>query len=284
MSNARFGLRVRSGSVGSIIQGLPDNSFLLDQYPISVAAFSFRLLRRNYSGSCIRVRRSSDNLEQDIGFNNNAILDIDSLTSFTSGGDSYISRWYDQSGNQRHLSQTALLSQPQIVYAGVVSTYNNKIVLNSSTNKNLIATGFTFNTLVNQLGIFGVTLLPVTGGGLLEFATTDNSGTPNFLFRNNSTNIQIWTNGAYFLSGNKLANPYNLVSLLSITGNWQLYLNDTSVGTGSRVNAGTAPLRLFSGVPGFYNSIVQEIVFYSTDQTSNRVGIQANINSYYNIY
>ena len=52
------------GTIGNIVisQGL------LDVYPNAAAAYSLRLLREAYSGSAIRVRRSSDSAEQDIGF------------------------------------------------------------------------------------------------------------------------------------------------------------------------------------------------------------------------
>ena len=41
---------------------------LLDIYTGAAAAYSVRKLRNAYTGSAIRVRRSSDNTEQDIGF------------------------------------------------------------------------------------------------------------------------------------------------------------------------------------------------------------------------
>ena len=42
-------------------------SYLLDQYSGAVGAFALNKLDCDYSGSAIRVRRSSDNSEQDIG-------------------------------------------------------------------------------------------------------------------------------------------------------------------------------------------------------------------------
>jgi hypothetical protein len=41
---------------------------LLDDYPTAAAAYSLRKLRNGYSGNAIRVRRSSDNAELNIGF------------------------------------------------------------------------------------------------------------------------------------------------------------------------------------------------------------------------
>jgi type III restriction enzyme len=45
------------------------DNLLLDQYSGAAAAYSLRKLSTSYSGSAIRVRRSSDNAEQNIGFN-----------------------------------------------------------------------------------------------------------------------------------------------------------------------------------------------------------------------
>jgi len=56
-------------------------SLLLDLYPEASAAYSLRKLRNTYIGSAIRVRRSSDNTETDIGFVNDT-LDTGSLNNF----------------------------------------------------------------------------------------------------------------------------------------------------------------------------------------------------------
>ena len=81
-------------------------SLLLDLYPSAAAAYSVRLLRTAYTGSAIRVRRSSDNAEQNIGFTALGNLDESSLTSFCSGTDGFVTTWYDQSGNGRNATQS----------------------------------------------------------------------------------------------------------------------------------------------------------------------------------
>ena len=79
-----------------------------------------RLLDSSYVGSAIRVRRSSDNTEQDIGFNVFGELDTVSLLAFAGTGDAFVKTWYDQSGNSNDATQTATGSQPQIVSSGAV--------------------------------------------------------------------------------------------------------------------------------------------------------------------
>lgn len=60
-----------------------DNLGVLDLVPEqAAAAYSIRKLSKDYNGPAIRVRRSSDNAEQDIGFDGSGNLDIDAITNF----------------------------------------------------------------------------------------------------------------------------------------------------------------------------------------------------------
>ena len=102
------------------------NTPLLDTYSGAAAAYSLRLLDSSYVGSAIRVRRSSDNTEQDIGFNVFGELDTVSLLAFAGTGDAFVKTWYDQSGNSNDATQTATGSQPQIVSSGAVIVENGK--------------------------------------------------------------------------------------------------------------------------------------------------------------
>jgi len=55
---------------------------LLDTYSAAELAFSLRRLKSTYSGYAIKVRRSSDNLEQDINFNSDGDLNETTLLNF----------------------------------------------------------------------------------------------------------------------------------------------------------------------------------------------------------
>jgi len=103
---------------------------LLDLYPNAAAAYSVRKLRTAYAGSCIRVRRSSDNTEQDIGFIANE-LDTAALLAFVGSGNGFVTTWYDQSTTSGlNVTQTSAGSQPRIVNGGVVELENGKPALN----------------------------------------------------------------------------------------------------------------------------------------------------------
>ena len=87
-------------------------NLLLDTYTGAAAAYSLRKLRTLYTGDAIRVRRSSDNTEQDIGFSTYSVsLDTVSLLAFAGTGDAFVKTWYDQSGNSNDATQTTTVNQ-----------------------------------------------------------------------------------------------------------------------------------------------------------------------------
>jgi len=97
-------------------------------------ALSLRDLRPDLSTFAVRVRRSSDNTEQDIGFDEYGNLDQSSLLQFVNGNSNgaavagamgYVSIWYDQSGNGSDATQTNAGKQGVIVSNGVLQTANN---------------------------------------------------------------------------------------------------------------------------------------------------------------
>lgn len=84
--------------------------------------YSLRRQLSAYSGSSIKVRRSSDSTEQDIGFINDS-LDTAALLTFCGAGDGFISKFYDQSGAGNDFAQTTTTKQPKIVASGVLNAY-----------------------------------------------------------------------------------------------------------------------------------------------------------------
>lgn len=98
---------------------------LLDQLTTApAAAYGLRKLKSTYAGSAIRIRRSSDNTEQDIGFTGSN-LNTASISSFVGSSDAYVTTLYDQSGNAKHLTQATNNSQPILVLAGTLQTQNS---------------------------------------------------------------------------------------------------------------------------------------------------------------
>jgi hypothetical protein len=93
----------------------------LDAYTANLwSAYGLVKLRTGYAGSAIRVRRSSDNTEADIGFSGNALDTAALLAHVTGSLHGYVTKWYDQSGNARDWEQSTAGRQPIIVMSGEV--------------------------------------------------------------------------------------------------------------------------------------------------------------------
>lgn len=79
-----------------------------------VSVHSLVKIINGYTGACIRIRRSSDDSESDIGFNDENNLDVSSLKSFLNGSTGYLTKYYDQKETYDLVNATTS-SQPLIV-------------------------------------------------------------------------------------------------------------------------------------------------------------------------
>jgi hypothetical protein len=74
-------------------------------------------------GPVVRVRRDSDNVEREVGFDGDTV-DTQALTDFANGGNVYVVKIYDQTTGTEHKTQSTQADQPQIVSSGSVLTLN----------------------------------------------------------------------------------------------------------------------------------------------------------------
>lgn len=266
---------------------------LLDTYPNAAAAYSLRLLKSDYSGNAIRVRRSSDNAEQDIAFSTGN-LDTTALTSFCSGTNGFVTTWYDQSGNSKNAVQTTAANQPQIVNSGAIININGKASIKfDGTNDSLLNSTFT-NINVNQ---FFVNQVLSHNGSTLNSASltlSDGLSQPagsSFLtvYPYRLSRYSLFYNGVSVDFG---ANPIasgqlNLTLEQTSSTNRSGYINTTSLSTNT-ANLSILDLNnLYIGtndVAQNFDGNIQETIVYLSDNSSNRTGIQSEINTYYAIY
>lgn len=95
---------------------------VLDTVTGSAVAYSLRRLRTAHAGAAIRVRRSGDSAQLDIGFTPLGQLDTVALLAHCGGNTGHIVTWYDQSGNGRNMGQGLTARQPPIVASGSIIT------------------------------------------------------------------------------------------------------------------------------------------------------------------
>ena len=96
------------------------NTGVLDDIPLPEAAFSLRRLFTDYEGRQACIRRSSDNLYASIYMDTGGVIvriggtTETNLTTWLNGATAYVTHWYDQSGNGKHLSQISTSLQPEL--------------------------------------------------------------------------------------------------------------------------------------------------------------------------
>jgi hypothetical protein len=285
-----FGDKLVAGQLPTqlgLIGSLNITPFLLDLYPNASAAYSLRLLRGAYTGSAIRVRRSSDNAESDIGFSGEN-LDTSALTSFCSGTDGFVTTWYDQSGNAKNVTQTTAIYQPQIVSSGNVININSKpsIKMNSvfdilryqgtggTSSSNTMAVVFKFN----NIGGYGVTM------------AMGNTNTTSFaLLGSGAGNLRsLYSLGQESRDGSYTTNQeiWGSTTALSSAKFWFNGTSQTITNPSVTYTANLADISIGNDPSGSTRlPNMQECVYWAVTQTdTDLVGINKNQNTYFNVY
>jgi hypothetical protein len=247
---------------------------ILDQLGITAAgAYSLRRVRSAYTGNAIRVRRSPDNAEANIGFTPSGDLDTAALLTHVGSGNGFVTTWYDQSGNGRNAAQTDPTFQPQIVSNGALITENGRAYIDFVGNKGLgisnynALLAFTAAVLKSDTSVFSQYHAIFDGaagrrGGILELNRT--------YFHNSVFPTAVWKNGT------ALANPFDLAP---ITTPFQVSIQNSGVG-----NVLNGRIGNFDNLPiGGAAKQSETIVFSAVPSTTNRQTLERNIGAYYGI-
>ena len=258
----------------STAQVAPAFTGLLDTYSGASVAYSLRLLSSTYSGSAIRVRRSDDNAEQDIGFRINE-LDTSTLETFSIGSDCFVVTWYDQSGGTNNATQTTASAQPKIVSSGTTITEGGKptIDLSSSTYFDLeLASGYNLFSVISLADKQFVYSKSTDSNMYIRQRTF--GGVDKYRFRK--------TTSDYTFSGGHIVNTRFLFNH-NISNNFVQQNGTQNTGTPSTPTEMSFD-RLFANISGGNNvtGVVQEFIVW--DNGNNNEGIETNINDFYSIF
>ena len=253
---------------------------LLDTYSGAAAAYSLRQLSSTYSGDAIVVTTNGSD-SASIGFANNE-LDTASLEAFAGSGDAYVSVWYDQSGNGNNVTQTSFSAMPKIVSAGSTILENGKAAVKfDGVNDYLKNTSI----VLNQPNTYFVTAKYNLLAVLNRLFDGGVSGTTRNSMFQNANMFQYFA--GLTLTGASEDNNQNLHYLLVNGTSSEAATNGLTAYTGDvgsqNLNGLTLAAR-WDGVANFSDIVIQELVVYGTAQSTNRTGIEANINDYFSIY
>ena len=267
---------------------------LLDEYSGAAAAYSLRSLSTSTT-NVVKVRRSGDDAELD--FTASEVSDGTLAAWVVAGGgteDGFVTTWYDQSGNANNATQATAANQPKIVSSGTLVEENSKAAIDFDGTDDLLTI------------TAGSSILPSTGD-LSSFSvfSGDTAGV-GYIYSNSTSSDDRHGIGLQFFSG-----ALRITGAIRIGGTWSIYeeqlisadqqylLSAFKSGVdfyvdGIKSTGGTNGLFAAANITfnigantnnsATLNGKLQEIIFFDSDESANRTGIESNINAHYNIY
>lgn len=282
-------------------QVAPD-TLLLDAgyYPNASVAYGFIKYRTAYTGNCILVRRSSDNTTLNIGFVG-IYLDTAAMKAFVGSNNGFIQTWYDQSENGNNATQGNTGQQPRIITSGVVERDDNGNVA----ARFIDASGATVGMVLNLTSIpysassaniwtFNV-VQPINAGFFAQtWGSTANtrgfqvdypaSGRTFRILTQRSGGLSLGTSTATYTDGVAhlrvdAANRTNLLGWVNNTSVISAADSNTDFTMPTTTNIGNAAENAITS-----DHRIVSLIMYTSNQSSNRTGIQTKLNNYFSIY
>lgn len=274
----------------------PPADCLLDTYTGAAVAYSLRKLDKDYAGSAIRVRRKSDNTEQNIGFVSDGHLDTASLKTFAGTGatdTAWVVSWYDQSGNLDTASRSVATGQPRILTSGVINRENGRPTMVFDGGDAFQAASATIDAY-----IIAIVVCKYSGSGNRFFIEHHIQSNTNDGFYFNGDNGNSWwtrrnagNHGAPGIDNWSGSNQIIANRVYNATDQ-KYYLNNTEQTNGTIIGS----LRSNSAVTTTFNIMArnltslnfsgntQEVIVWNKDSSTDRSGIVTNINNFYQVF
>lgn len=288
--------------------------YLLDSFSGAQAAFSLRKLRNGYTGACIRVQRSSDNTEEDIGFGSDGFLNETALTTFVGSSTGRVVTWYDQSTNGWNAVTSGLApiitntsgviykinSKPAVLFNGAsVGGFTPCLSLSSGDSSHL-----NIYRNVGYAHMFSVWASSTTTDAIrVVFVAENNASQARARIGHNSgaresvNGRRVDGSNTAFVSasGAPTTDQFIVSGLLNYADATAfLYRNNSLVAsslafqtagnTSDTASSAVRIGRLGTTTVSPWNGYIQEIVAYNTDQQAVRFGIENNANADWSTY
>jgi len=256
-----------------------------DNFVGVTAYYSLRRFTTGEDNNAIRVRRSSDDTEQDIGFDANGDLDSTALLAFvgTGGTDNgFVSKWYDQSGNGNDAINADASEQPLIVSGGALVEENGKAAVDFDgvddylQNTSLVSSTPTTHYLTAKANPKSTTQR-LSDGGV-------SSSTRHSIYQN-ASRFQYF--GGVTLTGDSEDANQNLHYFLANGTSSEIAINGATASVG---NAGTNTLNgltfaaRWDGAAQWGDVSIQELIIFDSNQSGIRTDIESNINDHFSIF
>jgi hypothetical protein len=274
--------------------------FFSDLFGMPTAAYALIKLTPT-STNCIRVRRSSDNTEQDIGFVANvpdSPIDTTALLSFVGAGNGFIVTKYDQSTNNNHATNSTGLTQPQIVSSGSLITESGLPAYNVTNRLLELPAGMIIGS--SARASFSVVKASSVGGvgtgttyGLRKGGIPATGRAWNVSLESTALFVRVIGNASFSYPTGKSSTDYSLISTIfnqttvNQVLNWQNGVTmPFASGTGATIDTlggSTGAISVYSFGSGTFTGNHLAHILYNTDKASQRAAIETYLDNYYNV-
>lgn len=265
------------------------SSFLLDNFSGASVAFSFRKLKSDYSGNCVRLGSDDISNFYDIGFETNYVNKSEIVTAQTDYGSGsgssrfvQVQRFYDQSGNSNNLVRSASSN----IYLSDLSNTNIQL---STPNVSLryVSGELQLSSDVQLINIFAVFKI-ATYGNITYLLYKNDGGNSGAFLAGTFAGINgfgIAKPGApsgIMVQGNEEGFLLKLATFDGFSSSKKIYNNGALLSTATSFLSNPFGQKLIATGGGIYNLV--ELIVFSGDISSVRSDIEMEINSYYSIY
>jgi len=261
----------------------PAATLFLDQFGEDCqAAYSVRKLRTAYAGSAFRVRRDSDDTEQDIGFDTDGNLDESALTTFVGANNGFIVTWYDQTTNANNATQASSNRQMRVVTSGTIEKIGTKVAPDAVNSRTYYETSSIISVTPPQTTV--AVIKPDATSGNFPFIGENQSGT--YKFGGHDNRLFLHGGSQISTSDGSIAQPHMIAVGLCNGASSEIRANGSQEATGNTsgnnysINAVFGPFNSSSNMKG----PMQEILIYTADKTSDIDDMESNINIYFSVY
>jgi len=213
-------------------------------------------------------------------------LDTSALLEFATdadGGNVYVSIWYDQSGNGNNATNATESEQPLVVSGGSLVTENGKAAIDFDG----VDDYFTLNTPIT---------VPQSDFFITDVVSNVSTGFTAPYGNNSSDNGLAYPRTRTRLEGRRLTantsvtdwcGAQGIYTIEGVSSSYIPYENGTARGTALSVTGAytikTMMIRRASDLLGITGGKLQERIIFLSDQSSNRTGIETNINDHFDI-
>ena len=207
--------------------------------------------------------------------------------------DAYVETWYDQSGNGNHASQTTAANQPTIVTGSTVVVENGKPAIDFDGIDDSITATYTLGTDLTSVLVLKSNINTSTADGTIYQWNIDNDNHYAHGFRDGGLFTRIYKNSTineengYDFSSTSQFLSFNIYDYANATNT--LYVDNilgTNINNGRSQSKSGSFIQIMARAGGAFpiDGKLSEIIFYPSDQSSNRTGIETDINSNYKMY